>query len=109
LYRLRAGVAPASRAGEQRFEQLLLVGIHLIGLQDRKTLGGRRPRHGGNEDEQRKDASHGASPKILKFFLKCDFERGWKPCPGPRAAPKTKCVSRLLARPRLAAPHSLLL
>jgi hypothetical protein len=63
LYRLRAGVAPTSRAGQQDFEQLLLLGIHLIGPQDRKALVGGSRSGGGDEHKQRKDASHGISPK----------------------------------------------
>jgi hypothetical protein len=41
LYCLGASVAPASRAGEQRFEELLLVSTHLIGLQGSESA--RRP------------------------------------------------------------------
>jgi hypothetical protein len=36
-------------------------------LQDRKALAGGCPGDGGDKDEQRKDASHNASPKISEF------------------------------------------
>jgi hypothetical protein len=85
LHRLRAGVVAASRTGEQHFEQLLLLGIHLIGLQDRKALAGSRRGGDGDEHEQRKDAGHGVSPEWRNFLTR-DFEQGSRPCPGPRAA-----------------------
>jgi hypothetical protein len=77
LHGLRGGVAPAPRAGEQRFEQLLLLGIHLIGLQDRKALAGGSG--GGNEQhEQRKDAGHRIFSHIADFLTR-DFEPGSRP------------------------------
>ena len=55
----------------------------MIGLQDRKALAGGCPSDAGDKDEQRKDASHGAS--LVASFVP---PQGWC-CPrlaGQRAA-----------------------
>jgi hypothetical protein len=43
-----------------------LIGIHLIGLQDREALAGGCPDDGRDKDEQRKDAIPDVSP-IYRF------------------------------------------